>query len=806
MTRAINSIISLALAAAFSTAAVHEPVKISVLPTNPLLFGKGARQALVVVAQYPDGTEEDVTQRARFAAQNAAVATVDEKGTIRAETNGASQIRVSYGGRDAVTTALVQRAEAPEPASFAAQILPILTKIGCNSGACHGAFHGQNGFKLSLFGYEPDADYDMIVRNHGGRRVNLIEPEQSLILLKPTFQIKHGGGQVIRPASDEYYALLNWIRAGARRASGERRITALRVMPPGTVLHGRNATRRLLVTARYSDGTEADVTAMVKFQSNDDSLVSVTREGLIKGLRGGETAIVVRGPGAVTAAKVGVVIEKHPLPNFAPNNFIDELIFAKWNLLQIPPSEPADDATYLRRVYLDVIGIIPTAEEVRRFLADSRAEKRAAVVDELLKRPEYADYWSVYWGDRLQNSQQLLYDKGPQNFTIWLRQAFRNNLPFDHFVQQLLTATGDMYDATRPASYYPLIKKPDDFATVTSQLFLGVSIECARCHNHPFERWTRDDFSGMAAFFAQVKHKPSGPLFSDYILFLDFEKPYQNPETKRVHLPKALNEPPLTPGAWTDRRELLANWITSPRNPYFAKSIVNRMWACFMGRGLVERVDDFRVTNPPTNEPLLNALSADFIEHGYDLQHLIKRITTSRTYQLSSVPNAGNKEDTMAYSRYYPRHLAAEQALDSISQATGVPAQFDSFYPGTRAMQVTHPEVESYFLDVFDRAPRKEVCERKHTLTLNQVIHRISGDTIQRRITNEGGLLSKMLAANRSVEEIIDELYLGTVSRSPTAQDRDLGQQAIARAGNVRAGLEDLFWSLLNSKEFWYNH
>ncbi len=788
-------------------AAPRTALKLSVTPRNPLLFGKGARQPLVVVVHYSNGTEEEVTSRAGFEPDKKTIATVDRQGMVYAQSNGAARIRVTYQGLEAGTVALVQRAVAPLPLSFAGDVLPVLTKVGCNGGNCHGALNGQNGFKLSLFGYEPSADYEMIAQKHEGRRLNLVEPENSLLLLKPSFQVAHGGGQVLSQGSSEYKTLLDWIRAGARQLpEEERRMVSIRVLPEGSILYGRNAKRQLLVTARYSDGTEGDVTHLVKFQSNDENTVSVDRDGIVTALRGGETAILVRGPGVAAASKVGVVSENRQVPQLQANNFIDQHVFAKLKSLQLPPSEVVDDASFLRRASLDIIGLIPSSEEVRRFLADTDPNKRSKWVDELLKRPEYADFWAVYWGDRLLNSIQLLYELGPQNFSRYLHDVFRKNTPYDKFVRSLLTSSGSLYDFTRGANYYPFVKKPEDMAASTSQLFLGIRIECAHCHNHPFERWTQNDFRGMAAFFPQPRQKRSGLRHNEYFLYLDFQAQFQDSETKQVYLPKPLDGPTLTPAEWTDRRELLADWMTSPDNPFFARTLVNRMWKSFMGRGLVEPVDDFRLTNPPTNEPLLEALAQDFVKHGYDLHHLIRRITLSRSYQLSSIANEGNREDQIAYSRYYTRHLAAEQLLDSVSQATDVPQDFDFLYPGTRAVQVAYPEFESYFLDVFDRPPRKEVCERRFNLTLNQVMHRISGDTIHGKITAGDSILAKMLAARKEPGEIIEELYLRTVSRYPTPKERGRAETAIARSGDPRHGLEDLFWALLNSKEFLYNH
>ncbi|MBI1786708.1 MAG: DUF1553 domain-containing protein [Acidobacteria bacterium] len=782
--------------------AAPKPQRIAIEPHNPLLFGKGARQALAVIAHFADGTQREVTQQCQFSSGSAR-ATVDATGVITAQASGGAVIKAACTGLQATTTALIQRAEAPTPASFNADVMPVLTKLGCNGGNCHGALNGQNGFKLSLFGYEPDQDYDMIVRKHDGRRVNLQAPEQSLLLQKPAFEVQHGGGKLLRKDSDDYQALLNWIRDGARLVpANERRITGLRLTPASAVLTGKDGSRRLLVTARLSDGAERDVTRLVKFQSNDDSIAKVSADGVVTAGRGGETAIVVRAPGIAAAAKVGVVLTPYPVTDVVSNNFIDDHVFAKLKALHIPPSPLCDDATFLRRASLDIIGLIPTVEETRAFLAGRDPGKRAKLVDSLLERPEYADFWSLYWGDHLNNTKQLLYNKGPYVFTRWLHDAFRKNLPYDQFARELLTSSGPMFGAGA-SNYYPLMKKEPDLAAITSQLFLGVSIECARCHNHPLEKWTQSDFSGMAAFFSQVRYKSgTGPRNNERVLYVDFKRQYQHPDSKQVYLPKPLAGPVLEPSEDTDRRELLADWLTSPRNPFFAKAIVNRMWRNFMGRGLVEPVDDFRDTNPSTNDPLLDALAQDFIAHRYDLHHLIRTITASRAYQLSSVPTEANRDDKMAFSRYYPRRLTAEQLLDSISLATGVEERYTSLYPGTRAAQLPEPEIESYFLEVFDRPSRQLICERKQPPTLNQALHLISGDTIHKKVTSPKGALARM--QERPAEEVIEDLYLRTLARFPDAEERKAALAAAAKS--PQRGLEDVFWALLNSKEFLYNH
>ncbi len=790
---------------ALGLAAAPAPVKLSVQPENPLLFGKGSEQRLVVIARYADGSAADVTARAKLTSAKPAVASVDGA-TIRALSNGGAPLRVEFGGISATTTALVQRAEGPSAASFAADVLPVLTKLGCNGASCHGSLNGQGGFKLSLFGYDPAFDQDMIVNKHDGRRVNKSDAERSLLLLKPTFQTKHGGGKLLRKESPEYARLANWIRSGMRRDAGERRVVSLRLFPENPVLYGKGSTQSFTVVARYSDGSEGDVTALVNFKINDDSIASVSPAGVATAVRGGESAVVVRAPGILAATKIGVVLDNKPVPELEAFNFVDKHVGEKLKSLRIPPSPRADDAEFLRRASLDITGLIPAARDARAFLEDNSPDKRAKLVDRLLNSPEYADYWAIYWGDHLSNTRQLLYNKGPYTFSQWLYKTFRKNVPYDQFARQLLTSTGNMYEAAA-ASYYPLMRKEQDLAAMTSQLFLGISIECARCHNHPLEKWTQDDFNGMSAIFSQIRYKgATGPRNNERSLHVDFQRQFVHPETKKAYLAKPLGGPYMQDGEFVDRRELLAGWLTAPGNLQFARAIVNRMWRKLMGRGFVEPVDDFRATNPPTNPALLDALALDFIEHRYDLHHLIRTIAASRAYQTTSTPLPGNKDDTMAFSRYYPKRLDAEQLLDSISLATGVWDQFRSCYPGTRAMQIPEPEIESYFLEVFDRPSRQLICERKNTPTLNQALHMVSGDSLQTKIANPKSTLAKALAEGKDPERILEDLYLGTLSRPPDAAERDLAKQAIAKAGDARRGLEDVFWALLGSKEFLYNH
>ena len=782
-------------------------VRIVVEPSTPLIFGAHLTQTLIVTGKYTDGSLRDLTRQASFTSSDPAVATVDPSGTVKAIKNGMAWVTAKVGRLSARQSIRVQHADQKRSISFVHDIAPIFTRMGCSNSNCHGALNGQNGFKLSLFGYEPETDYKAIVEASEGRRIKRAEPAKSLILLKPTLSVRHGGGKRFEVGSFEYQVLKEWIEAGVPAGgSNEAKMVRLEVVPRERVLVRSDAMQQLVVLAHYADGTTADVTRKVRYQSNDDTIATVSADGLVAAKRSGEAAILVRSLDQVTAARIGVVLSPRVrnYPDVARLNFIDELVFSKLKRLNIVPSRLCTDEEFLRRAHLDLIGVLPTAEEARKFLASRAPNKRARLVDALLERPEYADFWGLYWSDRLSNSRQFLYEKGTFFFQQWLREAMAQNLPYDQFARDLITASGGLYEVA-PTSYYPLMKKAEEMATTTSQVFLGVSLECARCHDHPFEKWKQDDFLGMAAFFSQVRHK-NRIRQNERVLYLDLKRELMHPKNKQPVVPKFLGSLPVKIEPSQDRREVLADWMTAPSNPYFARAIVNRIWKHFMGRGLVEPVDDFRVSNPPTNDALLQALADDFIKHNYDLKQLYRTIVGSRAYQLSAQPNETNKEDKQFYSRFYLKRLNAEEMLDGICRVTGVPEKFPGFHLGTRATQLPDPKVPSYFLDVFDRATRETVCERKQTTNVMQIMHLVSGDTTNQKIRAENGLIERLIKSGKSSREIIDELYLRTLSRFPQKEEAQLAQQGISQAPKLREGYEDLLWALLNSKEFLFNH
>jgi Protein of unknown function (DUF1553)/Protein of unknown function (DUF1549)/Bacterial Ig-like domain (group 2) len=698
--------------------------------------------------------------------------------------------------------------------SFVKDIVPIFTKSGCANSNCHGSIRGQAGFKLSLFGYEPDLDYQAIVKAQDGRRINRETPTESLILKKPTFAVPHGGGERFKAGSLEYEAILNWIKDGATYDSaGSPRLNRIRVTPDEVTLVGLGSKQQLSVAGAYTDGTSEDLTRKVQYTANDESVVDVGPNGEVRAKRAGETAIMVRTLGKAVAARIAV-IETPPMrdyPEVPRNNFIDELIFSKLKRLNIVPSPLSSDEEFLRRVYLDTVGLLPTLDESARFLNSADPQKRAKLIDQLIARPEFAELWATRFSDLLRVGLLDQRAKGGRQMYSWLRKAVLEDKPYNQFATELITASGNLYfNPTSNFYYITEFSEPENIATNVSQVFLGVRIECARCHNHPWEKWTQEDFWGFAAFFgrmgvkdtyendeSEITLKPAGEVIS--------------PKTKQRVQPKYLDGPAETERLDEDVREKLAAWITAPENPWFARAIVNRLFKYSMGRGIVEPADDFRVTNPPSNEPLLDALAKDFVANGYRLKHTIRLILNSRAYQLSSTPNETNRNDVLNYSHYYVRRLLAEELIDAMTEVTGVPERFPGYMPGTRAMTIPQG-APTYFLQTFGRPKAREViCERDNSPDVAQAMHLISGQTIQNQITGKGGTLDRWLAdSSLNDEEITRRLFMATLVRFP--EERELSQvlASIRSAGGAqsarRQALEDVLWSIFNSKAFIFNH
>jgi hypothetical protein len=699
-----------------------------------------------------------------------------------------------------------------ENISFANDIVPILTKSGCANSNCHGSVRGQAGFKLSLFGYEPELDYEAIVKDAGGRRINRAEPRLSLILRKPTFGLPHGGGERFKAGSLEYNAILDWIGAGARfDTPGSPRLDQLRVTPDRMLLAGSGSRAKLTATGTYTDGSKADLTRKVQYSSNDESVVEVSPDGTVRTLRAGETAIMVRTLGKAVAVRVAVV--KDPpsasYPDIPRNNFVDQLVFEKLRRLNIIPSTLSTDREFLRRVYLDTVGLLPTIEETNQFLSSQEPRKREELIDALLQRPEHAELWATKFSDLFRVGLLDQGNKGGRLIYNWLRQAIRQDKPYNEFATELLTASGNLFfNPTANFYYVTEFAEPENYATNISQVFLGVRLECARCHNHPWEKWTQDDFWGFAAFFARMGVKDTYQNDESQI-HLKLTGEVLHPKTKKPVAAKYLDGAVVTEGLDEDIREKLAQWMTHPANPWFARAIVNRVFKHYLGRGLVEPVDDMRVTNPPSNPELLDALASDFVRNGFSLRRTNRLILTSRTYQLASETNQTNRDDQINYSRYYTKRLMAEQLIDAVTQVTGKPEKYEGFPLGARAMSIPRG-APSYFLRTFGRmAAREVICERETQPAMNQAMHLISGDTLQRQITAKGSRLDAWMEdASLSDEEIVRRLFLAALVREPDAREMGVALAPIRARGaeHRRQALEDVLWALFNAKEFLYNH
>ncbi|HVS38365.1 MAG TPA: DUF1553 domain-containing protein [Gemmataceae bacterium] len=777
-------------------------------PASIQLRGPGALYTLLLTGRTADGRLVDRTRDAHFHSLNSKIAVVTQAGVVHAVGDGQTTVVAEIDGKALNIAVAAVDATLPRRFNFENDVEPILSRYACNSAGCHGKAEGQNGFKLSVFGFDPAADYAALVKEARGRRVFPAAPEYSLVLRKISGRIAHGGGVRVPADSADYATVRDWIAAGAPFGrSTDPKVAAVRVEPHERVL-APDGKQQLRVIATYSDGREADVTALAKFLSNNDGLASVDAAGLVTaGDAPGEAAVMAGFMNQVDVFRVVVPRAEHidHYPSVPENNFIDGLVFAKLRKLNIVPSDVADDAEYLRRVYLDVIGTLPTADEARRFLDDRRPDKRARLVDELLERPEYADYWALQWSDLLRVDRQALGPKRAYAYYKWIHEEVAANQPLDEFTRSIVTAEGPLGEDP-PADFYKVVTRPGDEAGTISQVFLGVRIGCAECHHHPFDRWGTADYYGMTAYFSGVSVKPAG---RDEAVFVDGMPSAKNPRTGEEYFAHALGEPaPAKAPEPGDRRAVLADWLTRPDNPFFARNLANRVWAHFLGRGLVEPVDDVRATNPPTNPELLDALAKSLIDEKYDVKALIRTITASRVYQLSSKPNPTNERDEQNYSRAPFKRIQAEVLLDMVSQTTGVPERFDGMPAGTRAIQLWDSKASHYFLKVFGRPERVSACEceRRKEPSTAQVLHLLNAPEIQAKLQHEAGHVAKLAKREGGDESLAEDLYLTFYGRRPTEEERANAVAYLRKAKDRRAAVEDLAWSLMNSLEFVFNH
>lgn len=780
--------------------------EVVVAPAKVELADSRSRQQLLVTEQSADGFRLDHTRAASYESADAAVAQVDARGIVRPRRQGATTIRVKAAGQTVAVPVIVGNLIKSGDVSYLNEVMAVLGKSGCNSGACHGHNSGKGGFKLSLRGYHPAADLAALTE-----RIDRDDPDQSRLLLKATLKEAHRGGKRFDADSDSYALMRQWIAAGAK--SDQSKAVALKrieVLPDAVIQARPGLQQQLVVRAHFADGSSRDVTDQAIYELSHEGVVEVAANGLVTGKREGETAVFVRFLGQMGLSRFLVVNHRTDFAWSDPgvNNFIDEHVNAKLRAIQVLPSALTDDAAFLRRVSLDVVGLPPTADEVRTFLSDSSSDKRRRKIDELLDREEFGEVWSAYWLE-LSGTTATGDSAGPKNLTmlsLWLRDAINRNLPYDRFVRELVASKGSSLHNPAVAFSANRLARVE----VVPQLFLGIRLECAQCHDHPFDVWKQADYQALGVFFADLTQK-EGPLDThsrELRTFMPPERLLPWERTKTVTL-RHLDGQAVEVPRWRDRREVLVEWLLGPAKRQTARALVNRVWGKLLGRGIVEPVDDMRFSNPPVNEPLLAALADDFLANRYNFKRLVRTILQSRTYQRSSIPNATNERETMNFSHARLRRLSAEQLLDALSQATGIEEDSRVGLRGGRAMQLPWSYTGSRFLTMFGRPEqRMSPCEciRSHELTLPQILHLLNGDTLSKKLGDEKGSLRRLVKLHNDDGKLIEALYLTALSRSPTVRESTLGKRYLVESAQRIEGAEDLFWALLSSQEFFFNH
>ena len=777
-----------------------------------VVSGRDSSQQLVVSGNYDSGQIRDLSRSAKYKIVPEGIASVDDSGHVAAIKEGEATVHVEVSGGLATQVKLrVTNIEQDLPINFANQIVPIFTKYGCNSGGCHGKSGGQNGFRLSLLGFEPTEDYEFLVKEGRGRRLFPSAPERSLLLTKATAQLPHGGGHRIGTDSPSYRLMRRWIEQGMPYGNPDDAVvTHIEVLPHESLMD-RESSQQLIAVAHYSDGSTEDVTRTTQFDSNDGEMAEVNATGVVSTAQlTGSVAVMARYQGHVgvfrSTIPLGVPVTNLP----QPKNLVDEHVFAKLESLGLPASQDVDDATFLRRLSIDLAGRLPTLAEAEEFLDDTDSKKRANAIDHLLESSDYADYFANKWSAILRNKRRTDPDKvATFAFYDWIRDSLYENKPYDQFVGEILTAAG-MPGKNPQVSWYREVKDQSAQLEDTAQMFLGLRIQCARCHHHPFEKWSQRDYYGFAAFFSRVGRKKGLIQNQDRIFHNPGVAQSKNPKSNENVKPTGLGSQALDIAAHEDPRHHLAEWMSAKDNPFFAKALVNRYWKHFFGRGLVDPEDDMRVTNPATNPALLDSLSQDFLQSEFDLKHLIRTICNSQTYQLSAEPNAWNRDDKQNFSRYYPKRLNAEVLLDAINQVTGTTTGFSGAPAGTRAVQLPDNGFSSYFLTVFGRPEASSACEceRSSEANLAQSLHLLNSGEIQGKLTADSGRAAQ-LAGNKELDHQlkIRELYLLAFAREPLEDEAAIALAHIEKCGDEgKRAYEDIVWALINTKEFLFNH
>ena len=791
-------------------------------PRGISLAGPGLSQHYLVLGVDQLGNEADVTHLCRITSSDPRIVTVDtDNSVVTGKSSGRAEIRLTLGDvHDSVEVA-VGEGRSEMAVNFSSDVVSILTTKGCNGSGCHGSPAGQNGFKLSLFGYDIGADHQMIIHGHDGRRVDLEHPEQSLLLRKPTFQVAHGGGRLFDVDSEEYETISSWLQSGAPLDGSGVRLEKLELYPAERILAGVGAGQRLVAMGRLSDGTTRDMTREVRYLSADEAVATVSPEGTIASSGRGLTTITARAMGKVATSQIGVIDELagDNFPSLEANNFIDDLVFAKLRKMNVRPAPRSSDEEFLRRVYLDAIGWLPTPREVSEFVNDTQPDKRARLIDRLLERPQHASHWTVRFEDWLRNCQLHMQGRSMGVFKDWIREWLRTDRPYDEFVRSLLTSLGDTMrnpaaNFWNPSADFMSKQFSVNKATPTvSRLFLGIRLECAECHNHPLENFTQDDFYGLAAFLARLRVKHGTGAYRR-TWYLAESGEVEHPQTKRPVAPKLPADATPEIPEEVDRRQILAEWVVSPSNPYFARATVNRFWYQYFGAGIVEPYDDLRSTNLPTNRALLDRLAQFFVESGFRLKALHRLILNSRTYQASSTVAGRDRKpsplERVLFARYPPQRLPAETLLDAVGQVTGVPHRFKGYPEGTSAKDIYIPDIPDYFLVTFG-LPRRDILKgRAETPTLSQSLHLMNGDSLREKVEASGNVLGELLEQGASDSEIVGEIYLRAYSRRPKPTELETITEFLSaeQAGgrDHRRGLENFLWAVLNSKEFQLNH
>ncbi|MDA1158494.1 MAG: DUF1549 domain-containing protein [Planctomycetota bacterium] len=802
--------VAVAIVASVLPPSVHaqdKPISLEVYPAEVHINTMRDRQSFVAQVTYANGLTLDVTKQAKL--------TLSDAGKVKLTANvlhpvadGESQLTVEFEGLSKTVPIKIEQATTDRPVSFKLDIMPIFMKANCNTGSCHGAARGKDGFRLSLFGFDPDGDHYRISRELPGRRMNLALPEESLLMTKSVGSVPHTGGKRFGTDTEYYATMLRWLQAGGNNDVGELpQVLSVELYPPAAVLDGADSTQQLTVRAKYSDGTDRDVTNLAVFLSNNDTAATVSPEGLVTAHERGESFIMARfethtvGRHFITLPKGQQYVD----PKTPEFNFVDTLIYNKLRKLRIAPSGLCSDEEFLRRAHLDIVGVLPTVEEYARFMEDKDEKKREKLVDELLNRKEFVEVWVMKWAELLQirTTNEISY-KSMLRYYNWLQERIASNMPTDQMVRELLGSSGGTFQ-NAATNYYQNERDTLKTSENVAQVFMGMRIQCAQCHNHPFDRWTMDDYYSFAAFFSQIGRK-RGEDPRELIIYNSGGGDVRHLVDNRVMAPKFLGgEVPDVKGK--DRRVVMADWLASPQNPYFATNLANIVWAHFFGKGIIDQVDDVRVSNPPVNKELLEELGRRFTEYNYDFKKLVRDICVSRVYQHSTATNETNAKDDRNFSHAALRRVRAEVLLDAITQVTDTKNKFQGLPTGARAVQIANGNTSTYFLTAFGRAKRETVCSCEVSIepNLSQALHLLNGDTVNAKMA-QGKLVPTRLAEGKTPEQVAEEIYIRCLSRRPTDREQAALKEVVDNEPNKQQALEDIFWATMNSREFVFNH